>query len=387
MRGQSLAKWENPYVHGAPQFLLWPIQSARCWVFIPSFPGDPTGTVSLGAMPPASALASVPLFQDTSYGAYGLSMPMSGGLAQTVVTSHADVPELAASAPTAQGARLSHVPPISLGLSLSPATAPFPQRLVDKVRSGQFVEMRDLLVDNISLLQQLDTFGGQYSGPTLPGTLRPRLREVASLPSWMYCFMAYVAMRATDPGVRDMLAYARLVIREAQRHGGSGWLDYDRVFRQQAALDPSLKWNTLHPGIQASTLVGRTSRPATFCTLCREPDHTSEQCALIYLQPPGSHLPLSAPSSGLISPSAVPARPRAQFRRHPGLVAGICVSWNKGRCGFPNSCKYRHICATCQQPHMARDCAATPMGSEYKNVGILRAQGDPTPYSHPKPLL
>ena len=38
-----------------------------------------------------------------------------------------------------------------------------------------------------------------------------------------------------------MLAYARLMVREAQRHGGLGWLDYDRVFRQQAALDPSLR--------------------------------------------------------------------------------------------------------------------------------------------------
>ena len=48
--------------------------------------------------------------------------------------------------------------------------------------------------------------------------------------------------------------YARLVIREAQLHGGQGWLAYDRVFRQQAALDPSFQWNVLHPAIQASTL-------------------------------------------------------------------------------------------------------------------------------------
>ena len=48
--------------------------------------------------------------------------------------------------------------------------------------------------------------------------------------------------------------YALLMIREAQRHGGQGWLVYDRVFRQQAALDPSFQWNVLHPAIQASTL-------------------------------------------------------------------------------------------------------------------------------------
>ena len=144
--------------------------------------------------------------------------------------------------------------------------------------------MRDLLTDSVSLLQQLETFGGQYSVQALPGMLKPRLWEVMTLLSGLYCFMAYVAMRVTDPGVWDMLAYARLIIREAQRHGGSGWLDYDKVFRQQAALDHSLKWNTLHPGIQASTLVGRTSRLAMFCTLCREPDHTAKQCALTYIR-------------------------------------------------------------------------------------------------------
>ena len=109
------------------------------------------------------------------------------------------------------------------------------------MRLGQFVDMKDLLADNVALLQQLETFGGQHSLPTLPGVLRPGLREVTTLASWMYCFLAYVAMRATEPGIREMLAYARLLIREAQRHGGRGWLDYDRVFRQQAAIDRTLR--------------------------------------------------------------------------------------------------------------------------------------------------
>ena len=110
--------------------------------------------------------------------------------------------------------------------------------------------------------------------------------------SWMYCFLAYIVMREPDPNIRDMLAYARLIIREALRHGGSGWLDYDRVFRQQAAIDHSLRWNSLHPGIQASTLIGHAPGTVVFCTLCREPDHTADQCALTCLQSPTSQWPL-----------------------------------------------------------------------------------------------
>ena len=50
---------------------------------------------------------------------------------------------------------------LGLGVSLSPATAlaPFLQNLVDKVRLGRYVEMRDLLMDDIYVLCQLDILG------------------------------------------------------------------------------------------------------------------------------------------------------------------------------------------------------------------------------------
>ena len=124
-----------------------------------------------------------------------------------------------------------------------------PQKLVDKVRSGAYVDMKELLGDNISLLSQLESLNIAQTLPALPGSMKPRLREVSSLASWLYCFLAYAALRCPDKESRDRLVYPRLVIREAQRHGGQRWLAYDRVFRQQAALDPSFQWNVLHPAI------------------------------------------------------------------------------------------------------------------------------------------
>ena len=62
------------------------------------------------------------------------------------------------------------------GFSLSPASKPFPRNLADKVRSGQFVEMRDLLTDNIALLQQVWSIFPAYlcarvaRGPQAPRT-------------------------------------------------------------------------------------------------------------------------------------------------------------------------------------------------------------------------
>ena len=145
--------------------------------------------------------------------------------------------------------------------------------------------MRELLSDNITLLSQLESVHAYPVAPALPGHLSPRLREITSLPSWIYCFLAYVAICTTDFRTRDQLAYARLLVRESLIHSGQGWLEYDRVFRQQRALDLSIPWSTLHAGIQAATILGHSQGPASFCSLCWEADHTIRQCALSYIYP------------------------------------------------------------------------------------------------------
>ncbi len=173
----------------------------------------------------------------------------------------------------------------------------------------------------------------------------------------MYCFLAYVALRAPDVQTQHMLAYACLVILEAQQHGGRGWLDYDRIFRQQAALDCSLPWNCVHPSIQVTTLLSRPSGNSSFCSLCRGTDHAAYSCALAYLDPTQGRPHLSQPT-----PAAHPGtrtRPPLQ-----GLVIG--ASWNRGACIRPSSCAFQHICATCHQHHRVRDCARTPPESIFK---------------------
>ena len=90
-------------------------------------------------------------------------------------------------------------------VSLSPASEPFPAKLVERIRSGQFVDMREQMTDNIALLQQLET--SQCPISNLPEIYTPRLREILSLPSWLHSFLAYVAIRSDDTRTRNMLAY------------------------------------------------------------------------------------------------------------------------------------------------------------------------------------
>ena len=247
-------------------------------------------------------------------------------------------------------------------MSFSIALEPVPARLVTRITAGQFVEMRDLLGDNIALSQRVEEAHTSFPNYILPASSRPRLREVSSLPSWLYCFLGYVSVLSSDPVVRDRLTYARLMIREALRHGGRGWMDYDRLFRQQAALDSSIAWNAINTSLLAATVLGqRPSGAGQCCSICHGFDHSQAQCALQFVQQP------------LRESSHRPATDRAVSHE-------VCLSWNGGQCAFPPStCPRRHVCASCGSTHhRARDCRDTPPDSRFRRWPVRQPRSLPS---------
>ena len=255
-------------------------------------------TWSLGQLPPTGLLTSVAI-ASSFHSLCSLIWPASLAPVSSVFSgSSPATPSLIWSVSSSPSMLpLPQTPSQPGGLILSPAGEILPQKLLDKIRSRKFVDMKELLTDNIALIQQLEATN--QATVQVVGAARPRLREVTSLASWCYCFLGYMAALTTDSTTRNQLAYAHLIVREAQRHGGLAWLDYDRAFRQQAAVDPTIPWNTLNPGLQAATMLSqRSPGPSTFCTLCRMVDHSRAQCALQFLEPPTACC--SAPPSSFI---------------------------------------------------------------------------------------
>ncbi len=125
---------------------------------------------------------------------------------------------------------------------LASSLPPVPAKLVKKTQALKLIEMRELLPDNFALAEKLEAI------PLHQGHLsdQPQQREIGSLLSWVSYFATYiVVMSAAHPSrVIDMLGYMRLVIREAHKHGGNGWLTYDAVFHcnQEGQDNP---WNIL----------------------------------------------------------------------------------------------------------------------------------------------
>ena len=276
--------------------------------------------------------SSIPVSTSWSSGAGTLPLPISHPwpwLPTVPPTSSSESSGLAPMAPRAPD-----------GLILSPTMEPIPSKMVQRIQSGQFVEMRELLPDNVALCQHLESMHGHLPFHSLSGHTRPRFREISTPLSWINCFLTYLAVRTQDTATRDQLMYSRLVLQEAARHGGMGWIEYYRVFRKQAALNSMLTWNSLQPGLHASAILGQRSCNGVFCTLCKGTDHSVAQCALSYV-----HHPVT---SQTLHPPNLRYRPQAQsLPRRPESLQRICISWNKGQCTFPGNCVFRHICATC----------------------------------------
>ena len=127
-------------------------------------------------------------------------------------------------------------------------------------------------------------------------------------------------------------------------------------------------WQEINSSLHASTILSYRVGPSQVCSICHEPDHMSEQCAMHVLQlqrwsPPSQPLmPPRLHQSRLGPPTAGPVRRPVR----PKTLEHICVSWNKGRCTFP-AYNFRHICATCKRRgYRAKECEETSAESPYK---------------------
>ena len=162
-----------------------------------------------------------------------------------------------------------------------------------------------------------------------------------------------------------MLAYMHLVVREAQKFGGTGWITYDQVFRRNRP-GPG-------PSLHIAYIASQADAPISPCAICSELDHTTEDCALSAVTPAtrkASAVPLVARDMAHGGPSC----PKCQPQPRAPASKRICQSWNRGKCAFPGACNFQHICATCRGQHPAHDCPQTPPDSGYRQLRPSQSQ-------------
>ena len=155
-----------------------------------------------------------------------------------------------------------------------------------------------------------------------------------------------------------MLAYMRLIIREAHKHRGQGWLTYDAVFRRNHQ-GASQWWNVLDTSLHTAYIAGQGSATKVPCRHCNEANHAPEDCALAPMTPSVRPTPPDRLPFALHSPRHPPP-----FNPPLPATKKLCISWNRGQCSFPGACSFRHSCAICDsRDHRARDYARAPTDS------------------------
>ena len=152
-------------------------------------------------------------------------------------------------------------------------------KLVKRILKGEYVDMCELLKDNIEAERKRTVSESRAScDPLLKA---PQLREIPDMLSWLQCFSLFagIVISKHPEKAKELLAYQALMIYEACTIGGRGWAQYDACFRQQIQSLSSANFGTLNQSLYSTTFLAMRGR-GQFCTGCMGADHTYEECAL-----------------------------------------------------------------------------------------------------------
>ena len=129
---------------------------------------------------------------------------------------------------------------------VGPGHAPIPAKLAKKIIEGQFVELADLLTVNLRAVEQEpQTF---LDGKLLVSNAKCRQVEIKDILTWTEAFTIFqLVLWATFP-LRwlDLTKYKLLIIQTARQHPGLAWLEYDLVFRRDAAASGLNDWSKMN---------------------------------------------------------------------------------------------------------------------------------------------
>lgn len=227
-----------------------------------------------------------------------------------------------------------------------------PVRLVKRILKGDYIDMAELLKNNMEAERWRAMVEVGAYAPSIQG--RVSRREVPDILSWLNCFSMYAAVVCSKypHKAKELFAYQANMVNEARRCGGKGWLLYDATFRQQITSIESTKFSSLNLSLYASTIVA-FGKQSPSCTLFMLPDHTQEECALNPVKSvPFVQVKEHTPSTSRGNKE----EPKKWGWQKKKPRRGACYSWN-GKMGCNRlACQFEHRCAKCFGDHTRLVC-------------------------------
>ncbi len=159
----------------------------------------------------------------------------------------------------------SDTPLIQPSLTVSSASAPIPGYLVQKIALLQYVDFVLLCPSNLDKLPQAEVTGAQNTR-----FVKQNLSPIRSFINWVEAWSMFAGVMAKKHPEKlpDLICYFLLLSKASRDIAGTGWLDYDKAFRQQAAqskAEPTLWVSLMIPrGIPRATSASNTAAPTGF---------------------------------------------------------------------------------------------------------------------------
>ena len=149
-------------------------------------------------------------------------------------------------------------------LILGSSIPPVPPSLVQKIESGAFIELGDLVPNHYGFEETVGS--------------KSKQQPITNISEWLQAFAVDVSViaRKQPQHVPDLMVYQILMLEASNEYQGNCWLAYDRYFRQQAASLPNCKWSTIDSIIWNLAFTGQAR--ASRCRHCFSLFHLSKDC-------------------------------------------------------------------------------------------------------------
>ena len=247
---------------------------------------------------------------------------------QLPATSIANLPMVVRGSSSGAAANFSSLHTLNKAFVIGPGYASVPYKLVAKITGGQFIDLAELLPDNIQT-QEIEPQAFLEGKLAVAGS-KKRIVEIEDIVTWIEAFTIFSMILCNSFSVRwrDLNQYKLLIIQTAKRFPGKSWLNYNIAFRKDAAATGSTDWSRMN----ADLFNSHTRSPAS----------------------------LSTTSGPIASSSSTPAEPQVPSGSRQS--SQYCHSRNDGRCRWPfRRCRFHHSCETCDKDHPSIHCPQRPV--------------------------
>ena len=126
---------------------------------------------------------------------------------------------------------------------IGPGYTPIPYKLVINITGGQFIELADLLLDNIKA-QDMES-QAYLEGKLLATGTKKQVVEITDIVTWVESFSIFclVLCHSFPSRWTDLSQYKLLIIQTAKHCQNKSWLHYDIAFRKVTAALGSTDWS------------------------------------------------------------------------------------------------------------------------------------------------